>query len=345
LLRLAPSFHELPLGSQVAQMMKRRSLAGAVVVITGASSGIGRATAHAFARKQCKLVLAARGREALEESASECAALGAEVLAIPTDVARNDEVEALASSAAARFGVIDVWVNCAAVLHYGRFEETPSDVTERLLQTNLFGCFNGARAALRRFREQGHGTLINCGSVLGLIGHAYTAPYVASKFAILGLTSSLQQEVQDASRIHVCAVLPAAIDTPIYRRAANFTGRAIRPIRPIYPPQLVARRIVDLALRPKPRSYAGGFARLVAIGNLLAPAALQRAIRIVADAMEIKREQAPLRPGNVFEPIHDGYRVTGQWRERRWRPAQLLLGLAAIAGAGLFLKSRHAGRP
>lgn len=316
--------------------MGRRGLLdlnGAVVVVTGASSGNGRAIAHAFAAHGARLVLAARGLRALEEAAAECRALGGEAIAVPTEVGDAASMAALAAAALEAFGGIDVWVNDAAVLHFGRLDETPAEVVDQVIRTNVIGYLNGSREALRLFRRVRRGVLINVGSILGAIGHPYTAPYVASKFAIRGLTESLREEVLDEPGIHVCAVLPAAIDTPIYQRAANFTGRRVRPIRLVHPPQVVAAAVVGLARRPRRRAYAGWSARPAVVGKALAPGLGERAVRLASDAMEIGPERAACSPGNVFRPVADGYRVSGGWRSR-YRPSPAV-GLVTLLAAGL----------
>ncbi len=150
-----------------------RDLRGSVVVITGASSGIGRATALLFARRGALVVLAARREEALREAAVECEAAGGQALVVPTDVADNGAVEELARRAVERFGRLDVWVNNAGVTSFGRFEETPQETNRRVVETNLLGAMYGAQAALRRFHDRGGGVLINVSSGFGFVGSPY----------------------------------------------------------------------------------------------------------------------------------------------------------------------------
>ncbi len=198
-----------------------RRIEDAVVVITGASSGIGRATAIEFARHNTRLVLAARNESNLEKTARACAKAGArEVLIVPTDTTVESEVQELASRAAEEFGRIDVWVNDAGVGLYATFEETPVEDYRRLLETNLFGYIYGARAALPYFRKQGSGVLINVGSQVSLGGLPYQNAYVTSKYAVRGFSDSLRQELV-GSDIHVCTVYPASTDTPFFQHAAN----------------------------------------------------------------------------------------------------------------------------
>lgn len=125
------------------------------------------------------------------------------------------------------FGHIDVWINCAAVLSFGRFEDIPAETFRHVVEINILGCANGARVALTQFKIQGQrGTLINVGSLLGVMGEPFVSPYVTTKFAIRGLTACLRQETKDQPGINVCAVLPWAIDTPIYQKAANVAGNS-----------------------------------------------------------------------------------------------------------------------
>jgi NAD(P)-dependent dehydrogenase (short-subunit alcohol dehydrogenase family) len=307
-----------------------RKLSGSVVVITGASSGIGRAAALRFAQKGATVVLAARNKQALRDVATECEQLGARVLQLPTDVTDEAAVKELARRARADFGRIDVWVNNAAVSLFARFEESPPDAWRRVVETNLFGYVHGARAVLPIFREQGEGVLINNASILARMGAPYLSAYTTTKFAIRGLSESLRQELLGTD-IHVATVLPASIDTPIFQHAANFTGRAIKPLTPIYPVEKVARAIVRLAERPRRELLVGASGHRLAALRALAPKLGEALIARQVDRDHFQDAPAPSTTGNLFTPstVAD---LSGGWRAReRLRPGRVLLaGLLAV---------------
>ncbi|HEV7770731.1 MAG TPA: SDR family NAD(P)-dependent oxidoreductase [Solirubrobacterales bacterium] len=207
-----------------------RPLEESVVVITGASSGIGRAAALRLARRGAALALCARSSAPLSAVARECEAAGARgVLATSLDVGEETAVEAFAGAAVERFGRIDVWVNNAGVIAYGEFTELPSAVFRQVIETNLMGQVHGARAALRCFRRQGSGVLINMSSVWGRVSTPQVSPYVVSKNAVRALSECLRGELVGEEDIHVTTMAPQAIDTPIFDHAANYSGHRGQP--------------------------------------------------------------------------------------------------------------------
>lgn len=313
-----------------------------VVVITGASSGIGRAAALLFAARGATVVLAARRLQALEEVAAECEELGGQALVVPTDVRDEEAMRDLARRAIDAFGRIDVWVNNAAVTLFARTEEAPYEAYRQVIETNLFGYIHGARAALPYFRDQGHGVLINNASIAGIIGQPYTSAYCVTKFGIRGLGESLRQELLDAPDIHVCTLMPATIDTPIFQHAANYTGRAVQPMEPVIAPERAARAIVSLALRPRRELIVGMSGRMIAAQHWLTPGLAERQMARRVDKKHLKDEPAPATPGNLFEPMPQYSAVSGGWRRRNGRGrkiavAGLALGLPAAAAAAVLL--------
>ena len=177
-----------------------------VVVITGASSGFGRGAAEKFAREGAHVVIAARRGELLEKLAKDLRRKGVRTLAIETDVSDRRQVDALAEQVLREFRRFDVWINNAGVATYGRFNDSPMEEHEQVIRTNLLGCIYGSHIALRQFRLQGYGTLINVGSFAGVQAAPYFASYCASKFGVRGLGMSLRQELEanHVETIHVC---------------------------------------------------------------------------------------------------------------------------------------------
>lgn len=318
---------------------------GSVVVITGASSGIGRATALAFARKGADVVVAARRVEPLEATAADCRAAGARALAVPTDVTDADAVDDLARRAVEEFGHVDVWFNNAGVFFFAPFEEAPLEDFRRVLDVNLLGTVHGTRAALRVMRPRGSGVVINNASVYGKVAAPFVNAYVASKFAIVGLTESVREELLlDDSRIAVCTLLPASIDTPIYDHTANFTGRQVKPVFPTYDVEGVAKAVVDLARHPRREVVAGSAGRLLRRQRRLSPAAFERVIARYVDRQHFTDQPAPMTSGSLFEPVADGTGTSGGWKSDR-RPLLkpvLVVGAAAL-GARWYLRSRGTG--
>ncbi|MDQ2077197.1 SDR family oxidoreductase [Marinimicrobium sp. ABcell2] len=300
-------------------MKKSNKSRDLVVVITGASSGIGRATAHAFAREGATLVLAARREEALRETLHECEELGGRGIVVPTDVGDSEQVDRLADAAVEAYDRLDVWVNNAAVSLFGRLEETPREDYEHVLRTNLLGIVNGARAAIRQFREQGKGRLINVSSMVGHSGQPYVSAYVTSKWAIRGLTESLRMELSDAPNISATVISPASIDTPIFQHAGNYTGRPIKAMKPVYPPEQVAAAIVRAAHARSPRReiIVGNAGRMMAMVRTLIPPLGERMMRQQVETDHFAEgPPVDLGSGTVNEPASGKGSVRGGWIER-----------------------------
>ena len=227
-----------------------------VAVITGASAGIGRATAVRFAREGADLVLAARSRERLERLAERLEQrFGVRALAVPCDVREREQVEALAEAALAAFGRIDVLVNNAGQGLYGRVEDTPAEAFRDLLETNVLGAHHAIRAVLPHMRRQGSGHVVNVGSVVGKRGWPYHGAYAASKFALTGLTQALRGELA-GSGVSVSLVLPASTDTAFFANAPTHSPEYVpAPLGPVQTPGAVARAIVRSVRRPAPEVH------------------------------------------------------------------------------------------
>ena len=242
------------------------------VVITGASSGIGRATALAFAGEGARVVLAARNVTALTSVAQEVEDLGGQALVVPTDVSRYEHVQALGTAVDDAFGGVDVWVNNAGVATYGTVADTEVAEIERVLQVNLLGPVYGTKVALELMRREGAGVIITVSSALGKRSVPLQAPYCAAKHGLLGFTEALRLELQDSDPgIHVVDVLPSSMNTPLFSHARSKVGLLPRPMAPVYEPRVVADAIVSAAKHPVRTVYAGGAGRALDVAQRVSP--------------------------------------------------------------------------
>jgi NAD(P)-dependent dehydrogenase (short-subunit alcohol dehydrogenase family) len=315
-----------------------RPVEDAVVAITGASSGIGRAAALRLARRGARLALCARSEEALAEVVAECEGAGAAVLYRALDVSDEEAVEAFAAAAVERFGRLDVWVNNAGTIAYGPFEEIPSEVFRQIIETNLMGQVHGARASLRRFRDQGSGVLINMSSVWGRVSTPQVTPYIVSKNAVRAFSECLSGELVDEEEIHVATMVPQAVDTPIFEHAGNYTGRQIRPIPPVLDVEEVAEGIELCAENPKREVNYGQAGRALEILYAVAPPLYRRLAHGAFVRGTLGQVPADSAPGNVLNP-RGPHLTEGGWHSRRQSALRrALFAAAAGAVAGLFRK-------
>lgn len=286
-----------------------------VVVITGASSGMGREMARRFAAKGAAVVLAARNEGALEMAAMEIRQAGGTAHVIPTDVTSWDQVEMLAQETITVFGRIDTWINDAAVSIYATVEETDPEEFDQLIRTNLLGTIYGSKAALARMKAQGFGTIINFGSVLSERAISLQAAYVASKHGVKGFTESLRLEVmREKLPINITLVLPAGVNTPFFNHARSKMGVKPQPIPPVYEPEMVADAVLYAAEHPRRDLHVGGASWFFTMSQRISPAFTDR-VMLIGDwtARVQKTKEQDEGQDNLFKPIIEPGRVHGDF--------------------------------
>jgi NAD(P)-dependent dehydrogenase (short-subunit alcohol dehydrogenase family) len=284
------------------------------VLVIGASSGIGRATAHLLADQGAQLVLAARSEEGLEATRQECVARGAaDVLVVRTDVGDREQVGRLFDDAVIRFDRVDAVVHGAAVLAYGRFQDVPADVFDAIVHTNLLGTANVARSALRLFDEQQGGSLVVVGSVLAKMVTPYLSTYATGKWGVQGLVRTLQIEARGKPGVHVTLVSPGGVNTPIYDQAGSYTGHPGHPPPPVTSPEKVARVIVSALEKPGRDIAAGSLNWVMVAGFRLVPGLFELLVGPMMRLLGQGRDSVDPNPGNVFEPRADKEAVHGRW--------------------------------
>jgi short-subunit dehydrogenase len=321
-------------------MNKLTDLEGRTIVITGASSGAGRAATLEFAQYKVNLVIAARNEAALNDVKAECEELGAQVLVVVADTGDAKAMIRLANAAIEWQDRIDVWVNNAGVLAAGDFDVTPMAVHEQVIKTNLLGYMNGAHAVLPFFKEQQWGTLINNISIGGFLPVPYGAGYTAAKFGLRGWSEALKGELTQWPEIYVCDLYPAFLDTPGIQHAGNYTGKVLKPAPPVYDPARVAQAMVAVAANPRSNTYIGSASLLLKFSHAIFPELTTKITGIVMRRYFKTADTIALSDGNVFTTVeygmstHGGFGLPGKPKAHR----KYILG-AALAGfaAGLLL--------
>jgi len=272
------------------------------MVITGASSGIGLATAQAAAKRGAKLVLAARSDRALGEIVRRLEAGGAEAIAVECDVSDREQVEGVARAALARFGRIDTWVNNAGVSVYGRLDEVSEADSRRVFETNFWGVYHGSLVALPHLKSRG-GALINVGSEVSETVIPLQGIYSASKHAVKGFTDALRVEIQDVDRAPVAITLiqPTAVDTPYPQHAANYMEQEPKLPSPNIDPEKVATVILEAAEKPTRAVKVGLVAK---VNTALAKVAPRLGEKLAAHEYDRQQEDRPPidRAGALYRP-------------------------------------------
>jgi short-subunit dehydrogenase len=243
-----------------------------VVVVTGASSGIGRVTARMFAERGASVVVGARNVEALGDLAQEIKQAGGHAIAVPTDVSERHQVDHLAQAAVDHFGRIDTWVNNAGVSLYATFDKLTDAEIRRVMDVNFMGTVYGMQAALSIMQAAGGGTIINISSVAGKRAIPLQSVYSASKYAIVGLGEAVRTELAaQGLEINVCTICPPSINTPFFDHARTKEGRAPKPLPPVYEPEAVAEAILSCAENPQREVLIGAAGKAFAVLNIVAP--------------------------------------------------------------------------
>ncbi len=286
-------------------MSSRNSSNSKVVVITGASAGVGRATARAFARRGAHIGLLARGKDGLEGARSDVEADGGEALAIPTDVADSNQVEAAAEAVEKRFGPIDIWVNNAMTTIFSPLKEIMPEEFKRATEVTYLGTVYGTMAALKRMAPRDRGAIVQVGSALAYRSIPLQAPYCGAKHAIRGFTDSLRSElIHDHSHIHLTMVQMPALNTPQFNWCKTRLPRHPQPVPPIFQPEVAAEAIVWAAHHNRREVYVGEPTVQAIEANKVAPGLLDLYLaRTCYDGQQTDEPVNPNRPNNLFAPV------------------------------------------
>jgi NAD(P)-dependent dehydrogenase (short-subunit alcohol dehydrogenase family) len=301
-----------------------------VVVVTGASAGLGRAIAHAFADRGDRVALLARNRTGLEAAAEEVRARGGTALVVEVDVADDDQVEAAAERVERELGPIDVWVNNAMAAVFSPFLEVTPQEYRRGVEVTFLGSVNGARAALRRMTQRDSGHLIQIGSSLAFRGIPLQSVYCASKHALNGLYDSLRAELlHDGSRVQITSVHMPAMNTPQFRLGLAKMPHKAQPVPPIYQPEVAARAVVWASEHRRREVWVGAPTVATILASRLAGGLLDRYLgRTGYSSQQTDEPAEPGAPNYLFSPVPGDHGTHGPFDDRaHTRSAQLPLGL------------------
>jgi len=289
-----------------------------VVVVTGASAGVGRATVNAFAKRGDAVGLIARGIARLESAQSEAEALGGQALAAPADVSDARAVEAAAEKIERELGPIDVWVNNAMTTVYAPFSQIDPDEYRRATEVTYLGCVHGTMAALKRMEPRNRGTIVQVGSALAYRAIPLQTPYCGAKFAIRGFTDALRCELaHNGSRVHVTMVQMPALNTPQFDWGRNKLPRLPQPVPPIFQPEVAARAIVFAADARRREVWVGRSTIAAILANKLCPGLLDDYLARAGYSGQLSDEPAVTeRSGNLFVPVPGPFGAHGRFDQQ-----------------------------
>ncbi|HEX2024383.1 MAG TPA: SDR family oxidoreductase [Acidimicrobiales bacterium] len=289
-----------------------------VVVVMGASSGIGRETALQMARRGARLVVAARDGEALTSLVEQIEGEGGEAVAVTADTSRMEDVQAVADAAVERFGTFDTWVQAAAAAVYARFEDTTVEEFRRVVDVNLLGTVHAAKAALPQLRARGGGAFIAISSVEARRAFPYHSAYAASKHAVDGFLESMRVELrEEGAPVSVTNILPASINTPLFDKARSRLGVKPMPIPPIYQPDTVARVVLHAAEHPARDLVAGGAGKALLAGQRLSPRLLDAVLVRIGFRAQRSDQEEPAGD-NLEAPLPGSGRTEGSFSRGAW---------------------------
>ena len=315
-----------------------------VVVITGASAGVGRATARAFAKRGASIGLLARGRDGLEGARQEIEAAGGTALVLPADVSRPEQVEAAAEAVEKNFGAIDIWINNAMVSVFSPIKEMTADEFKRVTDVTYLGCVYGTLSALRRMLPRDHGVIVEVGSALAYRGIPLQAAYCGAKHALQGFVDSLRCELlHDKSAVRVTMVQLPALNTPQFSWVKSRLPRKPQPVPPIFQPEVAADAIVWAALHDRPEVYVGWPTVKAIVGNKIAPRFADWYLsRQGYEAQQTDEPVEAERVDNLWEPVSGDHGAHGdfdaralssswQFQINKHKTGLALAGLAIVA--------------
>ncbi|HEY7210774.1 MAG TPA: SDR family oxidoreductase [Bryobacteraceae bacterium] len=334
--------------------MKGAQNANEVVMITGASAGVGRAVVREFAKRQASIGLIARDSARLQAAKAEVEELGGRALAFPADVSDSESIERAAESVKNEFGPLDVWVNNAMTTIFAPLDEITPAEFKRATEVTYLGCVYGTMAALKQMLPRDRGTIVQIGSALAYRSIPLQSAYCGAKHAIVGFTDSLRCElIHKRSKVHVTAVHLPAMNTPQFSWCRTRLPRHPQPVPPIFEPEVAGRAVYWAAHHRRREIFVGGSTVTAVYGQDIVPGLADRYLgRTGVDAQQTREPVSPERPDNLFEPVSGDYAAHGiftatakscslqNWLNLRRAPVAAIA--AALLGAGALLWRKNA---